>query len=206
MASDLPAFLEDARRFILKNRSIVDLAPLQLYSSAIIFAPQNSLIRNICGRVPTWIQQHPKTPIGWGLELQKLEGHSDWVNAVAFSSNGALLASGSWDQTIRLWDTQTGRTLKRLENIPTPATICFANSNMTLITDKGIFNSGNGNSLNPNNIEAYKDNTISVSRDWIRRENQNLLWLPHEYRGITTLNGNKLTIGASSGLVSIFQF
>jgi WD40 repeat protein len=141
-----------------------------------------------------------------GREVQKLEGHSNGVNVVAFSPDGALLASGSDDQTIRLWDTQTGRTLKRLENIPTPETICFANSNMTLITNKGIFNAGNGNSLNADSIEAYKNNTISVLGDWIRRGNQNLLWLPHEYRGITTLNGGKLAIGANSGLVSIFQF
>jgi hypothetical protein len=50
MASNLSDFLEDARRFILTYRHIVDLAPLQLYSSAIIFAPQTSLVRNICGR------------------------------------------------------------------------------------------------------------------------------------------------------------
>jgi WD40 repeat protein len=48
----------------------------------------------------------------WGAttgDLQKtLAGHSHWVNAVAFSSNGKGIASGSSDKTIKLWDTTTG--------------------------------------------------------------------------------------------------
>ena len=36
-----------------------------------------------------------------------IEGHTDWVSSVAFSSQG-VLASGSLDRTIKLWDVQTG--------------------------------------------------------------------------------------------------
>ncbi len=41
--------------------------------------------------------------------IHTLQGHSDLVHCVRFSPNGQLLATGSWDKTIRLWDVRTGQ-------------------------------------------------------------------------------------------------
>jgi WD40 repeat protein len=78
-----------------------------------IFAPQNSTVRKIYGRIPAWIRRYPITPEIWSPELQKLEGHTSYVKAVAFSPDGSLLASASNDHTVRLWNPSTGQEVQK---------------------------------------------------------------------------------------------
>ncbi len=40
--------------------------------------------------------------------IRTLEGHAGWIRSVAFSSDGTMLASGSYDQTVRVWEVATG--------------------------------------------------------------------------------------------------
>jgi WD40 repeat protein len=48
----------------------------------------------------------------WDYEQEKdiatLEGHSECVNTVAHILNTKLVASGSWDKTIKTWNYETG--------------------------------------------------------------------------------------------------
>jgi hypothetical protein len=50
-----------------------------------------------------------------GTPLLICQGHTDLVGAVAFSPIGTTLASGSNDQTVRVWDSSTGQCLKTLQ-------------------------------------------------------------------------------------------
>jgi WD40 repeat protein/serine/threonine protein kinase len=43
-----------------------------------------------------------------GDQIETLVGHSNYVNCVAYSPDGAILASGSSDQTVKLWNASTG--------------------------------------------------------------------------------------------------
>ncbi|KAJ5206563.1 hypothetical protein N7472_003011 [Penicillium cf. griseofulvum] len=100
----LSQLLYDARCLALQNRAIIETAPLQLYASVILFAPERSIIRSMFkDQIPEWIDSMPKTQPMWSPELQKLQLHTDRVKAVAFSSKAQLLASASDDNTIRLW-------------------------------------------------------------------------------------------------------
>ncbi|CAG8909902.1 unnamed protein product [Penicillium egyptiacum] len=72
--------------------------------------------REFKAEFPTWISQLPRVEEKWSAELQALEGHSDSVSSVAFSPDGRLLASGSRDRTMRLWDTATGSLQQTLKH------------------------------------------------------------------------------------------
>ncbi|KAF2162675.1 hypothetical protein M409DRAFT_37371 [Zasmidium cellare ATCC 36951] len=110
------AFLDDAIRFVLRNRHIIDLAPLQTYCSALVFAPKQSVVRRQFQQyIPRWLSLLPRVPSVWSLETQRLEGHSEGVTAIAFSSNLNTIVSASNDKTVRLWDTLTGEETQKLE-------------------------------------------------------------------------------------------
>jgi len=53
----------------------------------------------------------PKLPAGVKL-LRTLEGHESYVFSVSFDPSGRVLASGSGDKTIKLWDPAKGRLLR----------------------------------------------------------------------------------------------
>ncbi|KAI8668613.1 NACHT domain-containing protein [Fusarium keratoplasticum] len=115
-ASEVLSFLEGARRFILAHRHIASRVPLQLYSSALIFSPVNSVIRQtFVEDMPPYITLFPKVDQDWSAALMSLEGHQAMVFDAVFSPDSRLLASASDDATVRIWEAGTGEHLQTLE-------------------------------------------------------------------------------------------
>ncbi|HEC85376.1 MAG TPA: WD40 repeat domain-containing protein, partial [Thioploca sp.] len=90
-----------------------------------------------------------------GKLLATLTGHTDKVYSVAVTSdlqgfgnleglNHGLIASGSWDYTIRLWDGQTGRFIKTLANQGTKVgSLSFSPDGQYLVSGVGTKGIGN---------------------------------------------------------------
>ncbi|RDW68629.1 hypothetical protein BP5796_09286 [Coleophoma crateriformis] len=201
--NNLESFIRDAIRFFLWCRPAVEEAPLQLYNSALLFAPLNSDIRKqFTKEIPKWVQIIPRLQNHWSQCLQTLEGHSDSVTSVAFSPDGQQLASafspdgqqlasGSYDHTVRLWDAKTGTALQTLA---------------------GHSSSVNSQMFNLNQQSSSTDLDLSrvrygVNGKWITQDGCNFLWLPTEYRPNTYIvNEQRIAIGCSSGVVYILEF
>ena len=109
-------FLHDAVRFVLRFVLILAKAPLQIYSSALLFSPESSVVRKVfIEQVPQAVRVISGRDVEWDACRSVLEGHSREVRAVVFSPDGHLVASASNDSTVRVWETATGHCRSVLE-------------------------------------------------------------------------------------------
>ncbi|KAL6716961.1 hypothetical protein ACLMJK_004874 [Lecanora helva] len=148
-----------------------------------------------------------------GKCLQTLQGHSDPVRSVVFSHDSKHVASASYDKTIKIWDTSSGKCLQTLGVGKTCSNISFDATSSFLYTETGTFNLNISSAPLPaQSIADYRrqgrhDYSLSSNTIWIIRGSENLLWLPSEYRSLTSaILTSTIAIGCSSGRVLIFKF
>jgi WD40 repeat protein/serine/threonine protein kinase len=73
--------------------------------------------------------------LGAASDLLALRGHEAEVSSIVFSHDGSLLAAGSGDRTVRVWEVPTGRAVTILPGLgDRPAQLLFSSDGKRLIT------------------------------------------------------------------------
>ncbi|KAK1708841.1 WD40-repeat-containing domain protein [Colletotrichum lupini] len=115
----LSAFLDDANRFLLYHRVVIENTPLQLYASALLFSPKQSIVKEqFRDEAPDWVTITPGLEATWNACLQTLEGDTNYPcgsTSVAFSADGKSFVSCLFDGVVKVWDRVTGRCTHQLE-------------------------------------------------------------------------------------------
>jgi len=108
--SDLAQFFRDAHSFVASSHEAIERSAPHIYLSALPFADRNSLVYQYLA--PRCIGLITVDTVGIGQHrgstVMTLTGHDGAVSSVSYSSDGRLLASGSNDGSVRIWDTRTG--------------------------------------------------------------------------------------------------
>ena len=84
-STTLLSIVYDALRFAMWGGSGVQEAPLQVYYGALVFAPEQSLVRQQYRQeMPAGVRVKQGLDKDWGALLQTLEGYTDYVSSVTF--------------------------------------------------------------------------------------------------------------------------
>ena len=190
----------------MRFQSVLADAPLQIYCSALVFAPEKSLIRQtFIVQVLQQVEMRSMIEADWDACRSTLEGHSSDVTAVAFSPDGQLVASASQDNTVRLWEAATGTCRSTLES---PSHITFLDFSL----DGQVLRTYEGDvplSQTPVTTSLWRPQPqfyVQVQDQWILRNQQRFLWLPPEYRSTSTAVREDIAcLGLASGRVILLR-
>ncbi|KAJ5622611.1 hypothetical protein N7528_005843 [Penicillium herquei] len=114
----LLAFVQDAVRLVRANIVVIDEAPLQVYSSVLVFAPRKSLVRQSYeNKVPSWLSLWPQVKEDWDPCLSVIEW-PDGAKSVAFSHDSKMVVGvpNADSTTVRIWNTDTGKCEQMLDH------------------------------------------------------------------------------------------
>ncbi|PTB66713.1 NACHT-domain-containing protein [Trichoderma citrinoviride] len=103
----LQAFVYDASRFMQYHAHIMESVPMQIYVSALLFSPTESLVRTrFGGKLSSWILLNPITERIWSPCLQVIQTEYD---VTADSSGTDLLILNDDSRDVEVWDVTSGK-------------------------------------------------------------------------------------------------
>jgi WD40 repeat protein len=143
---------------------------------------------------------------------------------VAFSPDGKLVVSGSWDKAVRLWDAATGAARQTLEGHSDMVTsVAFSPDGKLVVSgswDKTVRLWDAAIGAARQTLESHSSTVTSaafspegkvhglfLSNEWIAEGEMNILWLPPDYRAASTaVWKGSVVLGHLSGNMSFFKF
>ncbi|KAJ7190648.1 WD40-repeat-containing domain protein, partial [Mycena pura] len=107
---DLEGFLADAAKFVSAFAPVMAQGAPHIYLSALPLAPhQSHIAQRFAGSFPNTVLFESIMETYWPPIQKILHGHSNAITCVCFSPDSTRIASCSWDNTVRIWDSHTGR-------------------------------------------------------------------------------------------------
>ncbi|KAI1052917.1 hypothetical protein LB506_009967 [Fusarium annulatum] len=114
--------LDDAIRIVDKNTEMINLAPLQIYHSVLVFAPTNSIVRKtFVTELPAYLRRVTGRRADWDPRLRSFDNaqprgwHPIDRRSTVFSPDSEVLLSVSSGGYARAWDCDTGECIEQLE-------------------------------------------------------------------------------------------
>lgn len=105
----LKLFLVDAEKFAMRFAPIIERSPLQAYSSALAFSPQNSIIRErLWSQALPLVKEMDANLQNWPALIRRLDGPLAGIKAMTFCSDGDTIAFVTAEPALRFWSASSG--------------------------------------------------------------------------------------------------